>query len=74
MGRMMLLMLLQLLILIPSLGIPAGFGGLAFWLSGFSWPAFAVDLLAVARGRIAAVLILLASVFERFDPSTETPA
>ena len=54
MGRLMLLMLLQFLILIPGLGIPAALGGVVFWLSGSSWPAFAVDLVARARGRIAA--------------------
>ena len=53
MGRMMLLMLLQFLILIPGLGIPAAFGGLAFWLSGFWWPAFAVTSWLLLAGRIA---------------------
>ena len=75
MGRMMLLMLLQFLILIPSLGIPAALGGLAFWLSGFhlagvrrsspgccSWPNCRSGC-SCSR-----------SAFERFDPSTETPA
>ena len=56
MGRMMLLMLLQFLILIPGLGIPAAIGGIVFWLSGFYWPAFAATVVAGARGRIAAGL------------------
>ena len=74
MGRMMLLMLLQFLILIPSLGIPAAIGGIVFWLSGFYWPAFAATSWLVLVAELPLVLILLAWVFERFDPSTEMPA
>lgn len=73
MGRMMLLMLLQFLILIPSLGIPASLGGLVFWLSGFSWLAFAATAWLLLLGELPIILILLASIFERFDPGTETP-
>ena len=74
MGRMMLLMLLQFLILIPALGIPAAIGGLAYWLSGLWWPAFAATSWLLLLAELPVVLILLASVFQRFDPSTETPA
>jgi hypothetical protein len=74
MGRMMLLMLLQLLILIPALGIPAAFGGLAFWLSGLWWPAFAATSWLLLLAELPVVLILLTGVFQRFDPSTESPA
>ena len=74
MGRMMLVMLLQFLILIPSLGIPAAFGGIVYWLSGFYWPAFAATSWLVLVAELPLVLTVLAWVFERYDPSTETPA
>ena len=41
-GRTMLFVLLEMLILLPALGIPAGLGGIAYLISGFSWPVFAV--------------------------------
>jgi ABC-2 type transport system permease protein len=74
MGRLMLLMLLQFLILIPSLGIPAATGGIVFWLSDFSWPAFAATSWLVLVAELPLILVLLAWVFQRFDPSTEMPA
>ena len=73
-GRMMLFMLLQMLILVPSLGIPAGFGAIAFWISGFSWPVFAVTTWLVLVAELLPLLMLLAWTFNRFDPSTQTPA
>ncbi len=73
MGRMMLLMLLQLLVLIPGLGIPAAFGGLVFWLSGSWWPAFAATSWLLLMAELPVILIVLAWVFQRFDPSTEMP-
>jgi hypothetical protein len=74
MGRVMLLMLLQLLILIPALGIPAAVGGLVFWLSNFYWPAFAAAAWLMLLAELPLVLFALASVFDRFDPSMDTPA
>jgi ABC-2 type transport system permease protein len=73
-GRTMLFMLLQGLILLPSLGIPAAAGGLAYLLSGFSWPVFAATSWVVLVAELPVWLLLLARVFERFDPSTQTPA
>jgi hypothetical protein len=73
MGRMMLLMLLQFLILIPSLGLPAASGALVFWASGLSWPAFAVTSWLVLLAELPMILIALAWVFQRFDPSTDMP-
>ncbi len=72
-GRTMLFMLLQFLILIPTLGIPAGFAGLAYVLTGFSLPVFAVTAWVLLAAEVPLWLILLASMFERFDPGTETP-
>ena len=73
MGRVMLFMLLQFLILIPSLGIPAAIGAVAFWLSGYYWPAFAAISWLVLVAELPLLLILLAWVFQRFDPSIDTP-
>jgi hypothetical protein len=73
-GRMMLYLLLQMLILLPSLGIPAGFGGIAYLLSGFSWPVFAVTTWLALVAELPPLLMLLAWTFNRFDPSTETPS
>jgi len=73
-GRLMLFMLLDFLILIPTLGIPAAVGAIAFFVSGSSWPAFAVTSWLALVAELPLMLILLAWTFERFDPSTETPA
>jgi Putative ABC exporter len=73
MGRVMLVMLLQFLILIPSLGVPAGIGAIVFWLTAFSWPAFGVTSWLLLLMELPLVLMLLAWLFERFDPSTEMP-
>ena len=72
-GRMMLLMLLQFLILIPALGIPAGLAGLAYVLSGFQLPVFTAVAWVLLVAEVPLWLFLLASMFVRFDPGTETP-
>jgi hypothetical protein len=72
-GRMMLFMLLQFLMSIPALGIPLGFAGLAYVLTDFSMPAFAVTAWVLLTAEVPLWLFLLASMFERFDPGTETP-
>ena len=53
-GKMMLFLFLQFLLLIPLLGIPAALGGAAYFLAGYSWPAFVVTAWLRARGRAAA--------------------
>jgi hypothetical protein len=70
----MLLMLLQFLLLLPALGIPAATGGLVFWLTGFWWPAFAATSWLLLVIEMPLVLIGLASVFQQFDPSKDMPA
>jgi hypothetical protein len=72
-GRMMLFMLLQFLVLIPALGLPAGLGGLAYVLFGFRPAVFTVVTWGFLVAEIPLWLFLLASVFNRFDPGTETP-
>jgi len=72
--RTRLFVLLQMLILLPSLGVPAGFWGIAFWISGFSWPVFAVTTWLVLLAELPPLMMLLAWTFNRFDPSTQTLA
>jgi ABC-2 type transport system permease protein len=74
MGRVMLLMLLQFLILIPCLGIPALLGAVVVWWGGFAWPTAASIAWLTLAAEIPLVMILLSWLFERFDPSTEMPA
>ena len=74
MGKTMLFMFLQLLLLIPLLGIPAALGALAYVLSGFSWPAFAVAAWVALVVELLPLLFGVAWAFQRFDISTETPA
>jgi hypothetical protein len=73
-GRTMLVMVLQFLTLIPTLGIPAGLAGLAYVLTGFHLPVFAVVGWVLLMAEVPIWLFLLASTFNRFDPGTETPA
>ncbi|MHB1555919.1 MAG: putative ABC exporter domain-containing protein [Isosphaeraceae bacterium] len=74
MGRMMLFMMLQFLLLIPLAGIPAAVGAGAFWLSGYSWPAFAATSWLSLAAELPALVLFVAWAFQRFDVSTETPA
>ena len=74
MGKTMLFMFLQFLLLIPLLGIPAVLGALAYFLSGFSWPAFAVAAWLVLLVELLPLVFGVAWAFQRFDISTETPA
>ena len=72
-GRTMLFMLLQFLLLIPTLGIPLGLAGLAYLLSGYSATVFAVVAWVLLAAEVPLWLFLLAAMFVRFDPGTETP-
>jgi hypothetical protein len=73
-GRTMLFMVLQVLIMLPSVGIPAGIGGIAYLLSGFSWPVFVATSLLLLIAELPCWIVLLAWTFQRFDPSAQTPA
>ncbi len=52
-GRMMLFMLLQFLLLIPTLGIPAGLGGPGVCADRFPSSGLRHRLMGLARGRVA---------------------
>jgi len=73
MVRMILSMWLKLLVFGLVLGIAAGVGGLGYLLSGDLGLALGLGWL-MAMVLCAALLPILAKTFERFDPSTDTPA
>lgn len=74
MGRMWLFMMLQFLLLIPLAGIPTTVGAGAFWLSGYSWPAFAATSWLVLAAELPALVLFVAWAYQRFDVNTDTPA
>jgi hypothetical protein len=73
-GRAMIFMLLQFLILVPVVGIPAAAGGIAFFLSGYKWTVFAAVSWLVLVAELPVLVLVLSWVFDRFDPSMDTPA
>jgi hypothetical protein len=73
-GRTMLFMILQMLIMLPSVAIPAGTGAIAYVLSGYSWPAFVATSWLTLSAELPLWILLLASTFRRFDPGAQMPA
>ncbi len=73
-GRMMLSFAMLFLTLIPALGIPAGIGGVAYLVSGYSLTAFSVTTWMVLTVELVPLVLALAWAFWRFDVSTQTPA
>jgi hypothetical protein len=74
MGRAMLFMLLEMLALFPCVGLAAGVGGIAYFVSGLSWIIFGVAAWIVLVLELPLFFWALAWAFERFDPATHTPA
>jgi hypothetical protein len=72
-GKLMIFFSLQMLLMLPLLGIPAGLGVLAFVLTGFRWPVFALVAWLLLMAELPPLVILVAWAFQRFDPSTQTP-
>lgn len=72
MGRTMLFMGLQVLLLFPLLGLPAAIAGFASYLTG-SWTVFAVAAWLGILGEIAPLVLAVAWAFHRFDVSAEIP-
>jgi hypothetical protein len=73
-GKLMLFFSLQFALLLPMLGLPAALGGVAYLLSGYSWPAFVVTAWALMAAELPPVVLAVAWAFHRFDVSTQTPA
>jgi hypothetical protein len=73
-GKLMLFMFLQVVLLLPLLGIPAALGAAAYLLAGYSWPAFVVTTWCVLAAELVPMVLAVAWAFDRFDVSTQTPA
>jgi hypothetical protein len=73
-GKLMLLFSLQIVLLLPLLGIPAALGGAAYFLAGYSWPAFALTTWFLLAAELLPLVLAVAWAFLRFDVSTQTPA
>ena len=73
-GKMMLFFFLQVILLLPLIGIPAALGGAAYFLAGSSWPAFAATAWVLLAAELLPVVVGVAWAFDRFDVSTQTPA
>ena len=74
MGKWMFFLFLQLLVLLFLLIMPAALGGLAYLVSGYSLAAFGVTTWLMLAAELPPLVMLVAWAFQRFDPSTETPA
>jgi ABC-2 type transport system permease protein len=74
MGKWMFFFFLQMAMLLLLLGIPAALGGLAYLVSGYSLAAFGVTTWLMLAAELPPLVMLVAWAFQRFDPSTETPA
>jgi hypothetical protein len=73
-GRQMLVFLMKSLVMIGAIGVAALAGVIAYWISGHSWPAVVVAMLAVLAAEIISMIPLLVIAFRNFDPSVDTPA
>ena len=72
-GRQSIVFLCRLLVLVVAGAISAGVGAVAYWVSGRSWPVAAAAAWVPLAGIIGAVTVLLGLVYDRFDPSVDTP-
>ena len=73
-GKMMLFFFLQLVLLVPLVGIPAALAGVAYLLAGYSWPAFAITIWLLLSAEVPPLVLAVAWAFQRYDVSTQTPA
>ena len=72
-GRQSVVFFCRLLALLVAMGIAAGFGAGAYLVTGHSWAVAAVAAWVPLVAAIVAVVWLLGLVYDRFDPSVETP-
>ena len=62
-GKMMLFFFLQIVLLLPLLGIPAAMGGAAYFLAGYSWPAFVVTTWLMLAAELLPLVLAVAWAF-----------
>ena len=74
MGKLMLFFSLQIVLLLPLLGIPAALGGAVYFLAGYSWPAFVLTTWFLLAAELVPLVLAVAWAFLQFDVSTQTPA
>jgi hypothetical protein len=72
-GRQMVVMIAKMFLLGLSAGVAALPGLLAYWLSGWRWPAFALGSWLALVLQAIAVVPFVAWAYRRFDVSTDTP-
>ena len=73
-GRQMVAMIAKMLLLFLCLAAAAGPGFIAYWLSGWHWPAFLIASWLATVLEASAVVPLVAWAFRRFDVSADMPA
>ena len=73
MGRNMISMMMKSLVIFFCFGIAAGFGGIAYAVTGLSWITFAAVSWVVLLLEGIGLVHLNAWAFRRFDPSIDTP-
>ncbi len=73
-GRQMVIFLCKFLLLLTALAISAAFGLIGYILGNRSWVVFGGVMWAALALVDACMILLLARVYGRFDPSVDTPA
>jgi hypothetical protein len=73
MGRNMVSTMMKSLVIFFCIGIAAGFGGIAYVVTGLSWITFAAVSWVVLSLEGLGLIHLNAWAFRRFDPSVDTP-
>lgn len=73
-GRGLMNLIIQGLMLFPLLGVAAGLAATAYLVSGQSLIIMTATAMAAMAAEIVPLTLLVGLAFDRFDPSTETPA
>lgn len=73
-GRGLMNLVIQGLMMFPLLGVAAGLGAVAYFVRGQSLLAMTATAMAALAAEIVPLTLLVGLAFDRFDPSTETPA
>ncbi|MHB1555920.1 MAG: putative ABC exporter domain-containing protein [Isosphaeraceae bacterium] len=73
-GRGLMNLIIQGLMMFPLLGVAAGLAAMAYLVSGQSLVIMTAAAMAALAAEIVLLTLLVGLAFDRFDPSTETPA